>query len=219
MGILEINGFSFESTYGRINLSWWPIVSSTCSIFGLLFGSLWIYEPVSSETNKLIGFLTFLPIFLFRLLGWQIIILTTVELSCVLIVAIIFINASILYSVQSHKLAIEPLHSAALSMVLPMYKLPSTQIDQADSIKTLSLLVIFGNLLIVLSLGLVFAFQSYGVYNPLDCSHKWIIKFHKEWFQPAFWTLVSLFVAATVPSFFLYIFSQQKLLPLIRKIR
>lgn len=219
MGILEINGFSIESTYGRINLSWWPIVSSTCSIVGLLFGSLWIYEPVSKKTNKWIGFFTFLPIFFFRLLSWQILILLTVELSLIVIIVILFINTTILYAVQSSQLVTEPLNSAILSIVLPMYKLPSTPIDQDISTKVLTLLVCCGNMLIVFSLGIVFTLQSFGVYNPWDCNHKWIIKFREEWFQPVCLTLLSLFVAATVPSVMIYIFTSQKLLSLLRKMR
>jgi hypothetical protein len=219
MGILEINGFSFDSTYGRINLSWWPIVSCTCSIIMLLFGSLWIYEPVSSETNKWIGFFTFLPIFFFRLFSWQMIILTMVELSLCVIATILFTNIVILYAVQSRQLLIEPLSSAVLSIVLPMYKLPSTRAEKSVSIKALTLLVTCGNTILILTLGLICALQSYNVYNPWDSNKNWPIKFRAEWFYPAFWTLLSLFMAATVPSMLVYFSTVKKFVSMIANLR
>ena len=220
MDIYDKNDFYFESTYfGRINLNWWAMVSSFLSIFGLLFGSLWIYEPISSETNKWIGFFTFLPIFFFRLLGWQFIILATVELSLILVVAILITNVAILYLVQSSQLSIEPLTSAVLSLVLPMYKLPSTSVDRTVSVKALTLLITCGNVLIVLSLILIFVLHSFGVYNPWDCNNKRKIIFQEEWFHPTFWTLLSVFAAATIPSIMLYINTMQKLLTLKKKMR
>ena len=217
LSIFEIKDNSFESTYVWINLSWWPIVSTTCSIFGLLFGSLWIYEPVSNETNKWIGFFTFLPIFFFRLIAWQIIILITVELSLILIAAILITNVTALYSVQSSQLSIEPLTSAVLSIVLPMYKLPSSTINQAVSIKALTLLAVCGNVLLMLFLCFILTLKSYDVYNPWDSKHKCPIKFAEEWFQPVFWALLSMSGAATVPLVTLYVSTEEKFFATVRK--
>ena len=207
MGILEIGNPSYQSTYGMINLSWWPIISSVSSVLAILFGSIWIYKPVSDETNKWIGYLTFLPIFFFRLLGWQIIIITSVELSLVLLGIALALNAAAFYAIQGDILFIEPLYSALLSLVLPTYKLPSTVVDEPLAMKALAASVTIGNTVIMTTLSFIFELHSMKLYNPWDSKNARPILLEETWFQIAFFSLLTLYFAATLPTLLLYLLS------------
>ena len=72
LGVLKLPGTEhqlFKNAYGfEIDFQWWPVVTSTISLIGILFGTLWMFEPILKETGKLVGYVTFLPIFLFRYL-------------------------------------------------------------------------------------------------------------------------------------------------------
>ena len=70
LGVLEIPGTvqnTITNIHGiGINIQWWPVISSIFSLIGILFGTLWMFEPIVRETNKTVGYFTFIPIFLFR---------------------------------------------------------------------------------------------------------------------------------------------------------
>ena len=74
LGILKLPGTEqklFKNAYGiEIDFQWWPIVSSILSLIGILFGTLWMFDPIVKETNKIVGYFTFIPIFLFRFKIW-----------------------------------------------------------------------------------------------------------------------------------------------------
>ena len=56
LGILKLPGTEqklFKNAYGiEIDFQWWPIVSSILSLIGILFGTLWMFDPIVKETNK-----------------------------------------------------------------------------------------------------------------------------------------------------------------------
>ena len=70
LGVLKLPGTehqTFKNAYGfEIDFIWWPVVSSIISLIGILFGTLWMFEPIVKETGKIIGYAIFIPIFLFR---------------------------------------------------------------------------------------------------------------------------------------------------------
>ena len=66
LGILELYIPTYEVTYATLHLTWWPFVAAGLSIAGNLFGSSWIYELVTQKTNKIVGFLWFVPLFFYR---------------------------------------------------------------------------------------------------------------------------------------------------------
>jgi len=70
MGVLRLPGTeheTFTNAYGfEIDFQWWPVFSSVISVIGILFGTLWMFQPIVNETNRMVGYLTFLPIFVFR---------------------------------------------------------------------------------------------------------------------------------------------------------
>ncbi len=70
MGVLRLPGTENETlrnAYGfEIDFQWWPVFSSIISVIGILLGTLWMFQPIVNETNRMVGYLTFLPIFAFR---------------------------------------------------------------------------------------------------------------------------------------------------------
>ena len=70
LGVLKLPGTEHKTwinAYGfGIDFIWWPVVSSILSLIGILFGTLWMFEPIVKETGQIVGYITFIPIFLFR---------------------------------------------------------------------------------------------------------------------------------------------------------
>jgi hypothetical protein len=70
LGVLKLPGTeqnSFKNAYGfEIDFQWWPVATTILSFLGILFGTLWMFSPIVKETGKVVGYLTFIPIFLFR---------------------------------------------------------------------------------------------------------------------------------------------------------
>jgi hypothetical protein len=102
---------------------------------GILTGALWIVAPVEKMTNSLIGKLTFLPIFFYRLLVWQIIMILLNSFSCFAFVGVAFSNWIVLFLFIQDRLIVEPINHALLSLIFPVFKLPSSQVDDSFSLK------------------------------------------------------------------------------------
>ena len=187
-----IKGISFTSH----QLIWWPFLSSSFSICGIVYGSHWIIAPLSTEIrDKVIGFFSYLAIFFFRLLSWQFIIIVIAEFSFIVIIAIFLINAVVLVKAQPGHFEVEKISSAILSLVLPMYKLPSTSTEHFISIKALTMLVFCGNMFLMISIGLIWVFRSH-LTLPMQLG--------VEWFGFVFAIMLILFLFATIPSILIY---------------
>ncbi len=66
-----------SNTFGiKVDLSWFSIVSSIFSVVSILFGSRWIVRPIKEQTNKYVAQLAFLPLFMYRMIAWLIIVST-----------------------------------------------------------------------------------------------------------------------------------------------
>ena len=99
-------------------------MSTFYSVVGIFVGSLWTTEPIARETNSFVGKFTFVPIFLFRMLAWQIIIIMLVFFSIYILACMLCVNWAVFFFTQK-TLKLEPVCYACLSLVLPIYKLPS----------------------------------------------------------------------------------------------
>ena len=61
---LETDQLILKIAFGlEIILKFFP---SIFSLIGILLGTLWMFEPIVFETNKIVGYFAFIPIFLFR---------------------------------------------------------------------------------------------------------------------------------------------------------
>jgi hypothetical protein len=159
--------FVLKNSYNgeKMDLSWFPIVTTCLSAVGILIGGLWIVQPIVDEAGWLAGKLAFLPIFFFRLFAWQIIIITLESFSFIPFVFFICGNFLVLYFAQN-QIMLEPISSACLSTVFPMYKLPSQNLDTKPSLKILFWLVLTGNINLFISYALIFLLHHYDNYNP-----------------------------------------------------
>jgi hypothetical protein len=169
LGILQLPGSEeivLQNSYNEeIDVSWFPIVSACLSATGILFGGLWIVQPIADHTHWLTGKLAFVPLFFYRMTAWIIILFTLESFSFVPFVTLISANFLVIWGLQE-KLVLEPLSSSCLSIVFPMFKLPSQDLDSEMSMKIFFWLIIGGNSLLLLVNIFIYLLYHYGAYNP-----------------------------------------------------
>ena len=143
---------------------------------------------------------------MFRLITWQVIMITTVELSFGVVLVLFLMNARILFKLQTNMLTFEPLNSALQSLVLPVFRLPSVVVDENFALKVLLRLILAGNTLLMAILMLIFAFVKAEVFDPwAPGKEKRVIYLKREWFEVLCWTSLLLYLAATLPTFWIVI--------------
>ena len=173
----------------KMDVSWFPIFTTCLSAIGILFGGHWIVQPLEDITNCLTGKLTFLSIFFYRMVAWQIIIITLERFSILPFAMFIFVNFLVLCLIQ-RKITVEPFSSSCLSVVFPMYKLPSQNLESKLSLKMLTWLVLIGNFFLLFSYIILFLLYHFDLYNPWCNEGQVSISstFYKQFFGPkVFW--------------------------------
>jgi hypothetical protein len=168
---------------------------------GILTGALWIVAPVEKMTNSLIGKLTFLPIFFYRLLVWQIIMILLNSFSCFAFVGVAFLNWIVLFLFIQDRLIVEPINHALLSLIFPVFKLPSSEVEDSFSLKIFFWMIVTGNSFLLLVHGCLFAIYHYDIYNPWCREDLSKLMMPEELFQNVHWFFLALFAAATLPTF------------------
>jgi hypothetical protein len=202
MGILPLPGTEKAVVKNRFNfemdLSWVPIVTTCMSIIGVLFGAVWIVEPVVKETNWIIGKLTFIPIFFYRMLVWLLILIILHSFSIIALVCFAALNWITLIFVQD-QLEIEPVNHSLLSLIFPVYKLPSYKVSSRLLMKILFWMVLTGNPMLLVFHGTVYCLYHFNVYNPWSNGHYKELWIQEEMYQNINPVLAALFFAATLP--------------------
>ena len=141
-----------------------------------------------------------LPIFAFRMIGWQVVILILADLSVIVFGAEIFINGIILYLMQRDQLAVEPISTAVQSIIFPKVAFyPGIQ-KSSIHLNILVVLTTVGNVLLMIVLTIVFVLCSLNVYNLWNENEPRPTLMSKNGFEIIFWSSVPLFFAATVPT-------------------
>jgi hypothetical protein len=211
IGILQLPGSEeiilYNSYNEKIDVSWFPIFTTILSAIGILLGGLWIVQPIVDKTNWWTGKLSFLPIFFYRMIAWQIIIITLESFSVIVCLVFISINCLVLYLAQK-KLTLEPISSSCLAIVFPMYKLPSINIEAKVSLKILFWLIVCGNSLLLFVYISILLLHYFDLYNPW-CSGRseWHL-FSEDFFTKSTLSMVILFLSATIPSSTVYILTR-----------
>ena len=178
----------YNGIYANIDLSWWPIVSITFSVIAILISFLKISKAVSSEHGKFYGLALFFPVFLFRMISWQVIVLLLAENTFWVFGISVLINLTIMCLTYNDEATFElSICYAAQSVIIPMNKLILKQ-NEHSSLKTVFWMCTVGNLAVsVVLLVLFFASLNSNKLIPSD------------WFDLILLCLIPLFVAATVP--------------------
>jgi hypothetical protein len=203
LGILPLPGteeFKLQNSYNpeKIDLSWFPIFTTCLSAIGILHGGVWIVKPVADEGNWLTGNFVFFPIFIYRMVAWQIIIITLEIISFLAIAILVFANFLVICFVQS-QITLEPISSACLSIVFPMYKLPSQNIEYKLSFKVLFALLLVGNFFLGFAYAFIFLLYVFDLYNPWCIAGPERYLFTEEFFQNSINPMIILFIFSTTP--------------------
>jgi hypothetical protein len=175
------------NTYGaNIDLSWFNIVSSIFSVTAILIGSRWTVNSIQEETNALVALLVFIPLFLFRMVAWMIIITLLHTFSLAVFGGFVLINIFIFVFLQEPidvktveegqcnvepnkkgQFEVEPLAHSFLSIIFPVSLLPTSNFKNTNnSLKLLVWLVLIGNLTLFGVLTVLFLLYHNDVYNP-----------------------------------------------------
>jgi hypothetical protein len=185
------------NTYGiKIDLSWFNIVSSVVSVVAILLGSRWSVKPIQEETNDLVAILVFIPLFIYRMFAWMIIITLLHTFSLAVFAGFFLINIFIFVFLQK-PIEVEPLAHSFLSIIFPVSLLPLSKFN--NSFKLLFWLVLIGNLALFGVLMILFALYHYDVYNPWcsETSNKLILP--ESLMNNIHYLMMSLLSVATVP--------------------
>jgi hypothetical protein len=201
----------FQNGYGiRMDLSWFSIISCIVSVIGIFNGASWIVKPVAKETHGLVARLTFLPLFLFRMSSWLIIIIMLHSFSMFVLVGHVFFTLAVLFLAQRN-LLVDPTNQTLLSMVFPVNKLPSSELKPEDAFRILFWLLVIGNVYFATVLGVIFVLYRFDFYNPW-CSKSFSKLMIPEEVMTSFLCLTfTAFVSATLPFVVVYAIKQLRL--------
>ena len=189
----------FRGTYATIDLNWLPILSISLSALTILSS---FYKTTSYFLKDNFWYLRcaiFLPIFIFRMTSWLILVVILAEMSFILFVLVIIANAVVILIVQKNNISFEPVSFAVQSLVFPLPSLTSTNHDKQIALKIFCALTVSGNVIQMTGLTLIFILCSADVYNPwkVDLSNPILIP--KSWFEVIYQCTLTMFVSATLP--------------------
>jgi hypothetical protein len=182
----------------ELDLRWFNIVTSIFSTFGILIGLYWTVKPVQEETNSFVGFLILIPLFLFRMTSWMIIIAILHSFSLAVFAGIVLLNI-VIFILAQKPIRIEPLTHSFLSLILPVPFLPSSKIENKDVLKLLSLLILIGNLALIGVLALLFFLYNSYKYNPWCSNVNNKLQIPETMMDHSEYSILALFASATIP--------------------
>jgi hypothetical protein len=130
---------------------------------------------------------------------WICLVIILAELIFIPIGIVGITNTAVLLIAQKNSISFDPVSYALQSLVFPFTKMISANQDKENAKKIFICLTIFGNFVIAAVLTLIFILCSVDIYNPWQDSVKNPILISKAQFQVIFWSLIPMFVAATLP--------------------
>ena len=205
VGILPLPGESDKKTNRNglgIGVGWFQSVSTCLSIISVLTGARWIVEPVSEETHSLIGKLTFVPIFFYRMIVCFFVIITLTSMSVIAFILFTLITWIVLICVQD-EYDNQPGKHALLSLIFPIPNLPSDEKIKSEHnprLKTLFWMVLTGNSMFLILHSLIYCLYHFDVFNPwiYNCELNVLI-IKEQVYKNINPLMITLFVGATVP--------------------
>jgi hypothetical protein len=186
-------------TYASIDLSWLPIVSTTFSMVTILVSFLKTSTQNFQENTWYLRAVVFISIFIFRMGTWVCLVIILAELVFIPVGIVGITNAAVLLILQKNNISFEPISYALQSLVFPFRKMISDNHDKENAEKIFCSLTAIGNIILLIALTVLFVLCSLDIYNPWEASLKNPILISKAWFQVIFWSLLPMFVAATLP--------------------
>lgn len=202
--------FELENSYGiKVDLSSLAIVSSIISIIGILFSASRTMDPIKEHTHNYLAIVAFMPNFLFRMTSWLLIIMMLDLFSFVVFIGILAVNLITLILVQD-QLSTEPLKQSLLSLIFPVYELPSVKNDPSKELKFLHWLTLTGNTFLIIMIGILYALYNFEVYNPWCSLSRIHIKFPESFLGGIACIAVMLYGAATLTPTVCFLFKSSR---------
>ena len=102
------------------------------------------------------------------------------------------------------QISLDPVNYSLLSLVFPSFKLPSNPLDHKISLKILVALVTTTNIILMMSLSIIYVLYQTDKYNPWCHEDLSELIFEEEIFPSCFWFIFLLFLAASLPTIVVY---------------
>ena len=180
-----------------IDISWLAIISTVLAAISILISTRWIMEPIQVQTNKWIGSLPLLPLFLFRMLSWVIIITSLKSYALVVILIFEMMNYIILRNTLQKEQRNQIYELMVFSAVFPIYKYPMTESCEDGGMRVFFWLLVSGNVMLMASISIIFSLYWTDLLNPWCSSDQLLVP--EEMSTHIFFLAASLFAAATLP--------------------
>jgi hypothetical protein len=199
MKIIDASPSPYNGVYASIDLRWWPILSISVSVLGILISFLKISGAISAEHGRWYGLTLFFPVFLFRIISWQFMVLLFAEnIFWVLGISVLLnIVATCLTYKDEETLELRICY-AIQSVIFPINKLIDKH-DVRSSLKGVFWMCIVGNLMMMGILLLIYLLTLVDLFDPWNSKLVQPILVTKDWFEATVLFLIPVFLAATIP--------------------
>jgi hypothetical protein len=108
------------------------------------------------------------------------------------------INWTVLFFAQDH-LEIDPINHSILSLIFPVHKLPSHEIDSKVQKKTMFWMVLVGNSSLLLFHFTIYCIYFFKVYSPWSYSNSTKLLVPEDLYRNINPLVIALFLAASIP--------------------
>ena len=152
----------------------------------------WIMEPFQKQTSPLVGKLQLLPLFLFRMLAWVVIVVSLKSLASAVLFISVMVNFAILYG-KSDQL----FETAMLSILFPALKFPALEMSEQNKEKAFFWLSMTGNVVLMMSMAAILSLYLSDVMNPWCLTDQILVP--EEMLAHICLLMVILFIASTFP--------------------
>ena len=154
---------------------------------------VWITEPIQKQVNAMVGKMTILPLFMFRMLSWVVIVASLKSFASAVLIIIATVNFGILYGSTD-----QLFETAALSIIFPAFKFPTSELSEPVTLKLFFRLAFAGNVLLMVSLSAIYSLYLVDLMNPW-CSFEHILV-PEEMLNNLGLLILTLFFTSTIPA-------------------
>ena len=140
-----------------------------------------------------VGKLQILPLFLYRMLSWVVILASLKSFASAILIIMATINFGILFGSTN-----QLLETAALSIIFPAFKFPSSELPEPVTMNLFFRLAFAGNVLLMASLLAIYILYLVDVMNPW-CSFEHILV-PEEMLNNLGLVMLTLFFTSTIPA-------------------
>jgi len=190
---MNINPPSYQSNF----LKWLPVVSMLVSLITIFISLLKTTAEALKDETWFFRLAIVIPIFVFRIMAWQLLTILLADLIFVVFATVIITNTSLLLILQKNGVSFEPFSYGVQSLIFPMSKLISK--SKKDATKIFGLLIISGNLLLMTGLAILLGLCTLEVYDPWNPNSNNTIVISKFWCLKIAYSMIPIFAAATIP--------------------